>query len=437
MAESDRDDSATLLVGRLIRSYRDDSRRNGRHLTQEGLLALMVEKGEDSAAYWDRSMISNWERGVRHPPREFLVAFGRALNVPQSEIDHIMALAGYENLSDEEGRDAILAAAQAIESQMESLQHEVRNLVDSTSAPEVAVDASAVAKNALMRLAPPGIYALVVGFILNALGQNGTMALLAFVLVGFAIVVGQWASRRLKPGPDRSERDHIVDLFFLSVLFTLNASLLIGAIAKTDHFGFYTIEPFTNTPLALLATFLTHLALSLVASVMFSVLWSRQYGSQGRTNAYSRAVWATLPPILFTYVSVAVFANLGSWISLMVIHGILFGAFTVIVALNDPETSVKDVDFVLKMAILAIVLLSAFGVAGTLIAYMEPDILVTSENFRFITLPEVSAENLGYTSEEGLKLMRLGNLWMSLANILYLATVLGGYLLVTIRRAAE
>ena len=109
MAESDRDDSATLLVGRLIRSYRDDSRRNGRRLTQEGLLALMVEKGEDLAAYWDRSMISNWERGVRHPPREFLVAFGRALNVPQSEIDHIMALAGYENLSDEEGRDAILA----------------------------------------------------------------------------------------------------------------------------------------------------------------------------------------------------------------------------------------------------------------------------------------------------------------------------------------
>ncbi|MCE2458130.1 MAG: hypothetical protein J4G14_09990 [Dehalococcoidia bacterium] len=60
MAESDRDDSAALLVGRLIRSYRDDARRNGRRLTQEGLLALMVEKGEDSAAYWDRSMISNW-----------------------------------------------------------------------------------------------------------------------------------------------------------------------------------------------------------------------------------------------------------------------------------------------------------------------------------------------------------------------------------------
>ena len=436
MAESDRDDSAALLVGRLIRSYRDDARRNGRRLTQEGLLALMVEKGEDSAAYWDRSMISNWERGVRHSPREFLVAFGRALNVPQSEIDHIMALAGYENLSDEEGRDAIMAAAQAIESQMESLQHEVRNLVDSTSAPEVAVDASAVAKNALMRLAPPGIYALVVGFILNALGQNGTVALLAFVLVGFAIVVGQWASRRLKPGPDRSEHDHIVDLFFLSVLFTLNASLLIEAIGKTDHFGFYTIEPFTNSPLSLLATFLVHLALSLVASVMFSVLWSRRHGTKDGTNTFTRAVWTTLPPILFTYVSVAVFANLGAWISLMIIHGILFGAFTVIVALNDPATSLKDVDFVLKATILVIVLLSAFGVAGTLVAYMEPDILVTSESFRLIPLPEVSAENLGYTPEEGLKLMRLGNLWMSLANIIYLATVLGGCLLVTIRRAS-
>ena len=58
MAESDRDDSGAVLVGRLIRTYRDEVRRDGRRLSQEGLLDLMVERGEESATYCDRSMIS-------------------------------------------------------------------------------------------------------------------------------------------------------------------------------------------------------------------------------------------------------------------------------------------------------------------------------------------------------------------------------------------
>ena len=58
MAESDRDDSGAVLVGRLIRSYRDEVRRDCRRLSQEGPLDLMVERGEESAAYCDRSMIS-------------------------------------------------------------------------------------------------------------------------------------------------------------------------------------------------------------------------------------------------------------------------------------------------------------------------------------------------------------------------------------------
>ncbi|MCE2458135.1 MAG: hypothetical protein J4G14_10015, partial [Dehalococcoidia bacterium] len=58
MTESDRNDSGAVLVGRLIRTYLDEARRNGRRLTQEGLLDLMVELGDESAASWDRSMIS-------------------------------------------------------------------------------------------------------------------------------------------------------------------------------------------------------------------------------------------------------------------------------------------------------------------------------------------------------------------------------------------
>ncbi len=437
MVDSDRDDSAAILVGRLIRSYRDDVRRNGRRLSQDGLLDLMVERGDEFAADLDRSNISHWERGTRLAPREFLVAFGRALEMPKPEMDRMLDLAGYDSLSDEEGQVAILAAAQSIEAQVESLHRDVRSLMDSTTVTQPPMDTSAVLKSALWRMAPPGGYALVLGFVLNAMGLNGTLALLAYVLVGFAIVIGQWVLRWLRPGRDRTEHDHIVDLFFISLLFTLNASLLIGALTKTDHFGFYTIEAFTNTPMPLLATFLAHLALSLVASIVFSVLWRRQYGSRRRGSTFSRAVWITLPPILFAYVSMVVFTNLGAWISLMVIFGILFGAFATIVALNEPGTSLADVDFALKAAIVVITLLCSFGVVGSLIAYLEPGTMITSTEFRIVPLREISAEQLGYTPEEGVKLLRLGILWMSLTDIFYLVTVVGGYLLVTIRRVAS
>ena len=435
MDESHRDDGTAVLVGRLIRSYRGDFQNGGRRLSQDGLLDLMVERGEEYAVDLDRSSISRWESGGRLAPREFLVSFGRALNVPEPEMDRMLSLAGYENLGDDDGRAAMLAAAQSIESRVENLQRDVRNLMDSSSRPDPPVDAYGVAKEALRRMAPAGIYALVVGFVLNALGLNGTLALLAYVLIAFAIVIGQGVLRWLKPNPERAERDHVVDLFFISLFFILNSSLLIGTLTKADHFGFYTIEAFRNTAMPFLFTILANLALSLVASIMFSVLWRRQQGSGGERSAFERAVWTTLPPILFTYFSVSVFTNLGAWISFMVIFGILFGAFTTIVALNEPGVSLGKPDSVFKGAIAVITVLCSFGVAGTLAAYVDMDMAVTASNIRIIPLPEVRAEQLGYTPEEGVKLLRLGSLWMSLAIISYLVTVVGGYLLVTIRRS--
>ena len=437
MDDTHKDDSAAILLGRLIRSYRDDVISNGKRLTQEGLLYLMVERGEEYATDLDRSNVSRWESGARLAPREFLVAFGRSLNVPKPEMDRLLSLAGYESLGDEEGRVAMLAAAQSIESQVESLQQEVRSLIDSASRPEPPVDAYGVAKDALRRMAPPGIYALVVGFVLNALGLDGTLALLMYVLVALAIVIGQGVLRWLKPNRERSEHDHIVDLFFISLFFTMNASLLIGTLTKADHFGFYTIEALRNTAMPFLATILAHLALSLAASVTFSVLWMRQHGSEVRGGAFSRAVSTTLPPILLAYASIAVFTNLGAWLSFMIIFGILFGAFTTIVALSEPGVALRDVDFVLKAAIVVIMLLCSFGVVATLVAYLEPGIAITASELRIVPLKEISAEELGYTPEQGVEFLRLGSLWMSLANILYLVTVVGGYLLVTISRATS
>ena len=437
MDESHRDHGAAVLVGRLIRSYRDDMRRNGRRLSQEGFLELMVERGEEYAGDLDRSTLSNWERGIRLAPREFLLAMGRAFEIPQHEMDRLMSLAGYHGPGDERERASMLAAARDIEHRVESLHHDVRSLMDSTDRPEPPPDAYAVVKSALRKAAAPGVYALAVGFVLSAMGLNGTLVLLAYVLTALALVLGQGVLRWVKPDRDPSERDHVVDLFFISLFFTMNVSLLIGALTKTDHFGFHTIATFTNTPVSFLLTMSAHLVLSLAGSVMFSVSWSRQYGPRGSRSAFLRAALTTLPALLFVYVNLVVFTNLGNWIHFTYIFGILFVAFSAIVAFNETGLSLRDGGFVLRASVVVITLLGALGVFGTLAGYLEPGLAMVAEDFRIIPLPEVSSEALGYTDEEGLARWRLGILWMSLATIVYIVGVVGGYLIMTINRVTS
>lgn len=445
MDESHRDDGAAVLVGRLIRSYRDDLRHNGRRLSQEGLLDLMVARGEECAVDLDRSTLSRWETGARMAPREFLEALGRTCDIPPHVMNQLMTLAGYDAPEDEEERDSTLAAALDIQSQVASIQQDVRSLVDSADGPEPALDALAVAKSTLRKAAPPGALVLVVGFVLNAMGLNGTLPLLVYVLAVLSLVLAQGVLRWVKRDRDLPERDHVVDLFFISLFFTMNVSLLITTLTKSDHFGFHTFAAFTNTPVTFLLTMLAHLVLSLAGSVMFSVSWSRQYGPKGSGSAFSRALWTTFPPLLLVYVILVVSTNLGNWIHFTYVFGIFLVAFSAIVAFNEPGIELRDGGFVLKAAVLGTVLLGTLGIIGTLAGYMQialvltadVGLLIAAEDFRVIPLREVSAEALGYTAEEGITRWRLGILWMSFATIAYIVTVVGGYLIMTISRVTS
>ena len=405
-------------------------------MSQEGLLDLMAERGEDYAAGLDRSSVSHWERGTRLAPREFLEALGRALDVPKREIDLMLLLAGHESHRDDERRDALLAAAHFIGSQVESVQRDVRSLMDSTVASERPADTAGAVRNALRMAALPGVYALAVGFLLSAMGLNGTAVLLAYALVAASIVIGQWVLQWLKSARDTSAHDHIVGLFFMSLFITLNSSVLIGAATRADHFGFYTLGSLANSPVPLLLAMLANLVLSLVATVIFSLLWHFQYGPRGGHSALTRAVFIALPPILFVYVNIVVFTNVGGWVYFMIVFGVMFGAFTAIIALNEPGLKLGNDGFALKATISVIILLCCTGVASIFTAYLEPDLMLATSSFRIIPLPEVSHAELGYTAEEGAWRLRLGFLYMSVATILYLAVVVGGYLIMTVRRAA-
>ncbi len=78
---------------------------------------------------------------------------------------------------------------------------------------------------------------------------------------------------------------------------------------------------------------------------------------------------------------------------------------------------------------------SSVGAASLIIVYLEPDMVMATESFRIIPFPEVSHTELAYTAQEGVERLRLGMMFMSLATLLYLAIVVGRYLIMTVRRA--
>ena len=320
---------------------------------------------------------------------------------------------------------------------MEGLRQDVRGLMDLAVEPEPRVNAPAAIRGALWRMAPPGAWIVAGGFFLDAMGMNGTPALLAYVLAALAVALGHWALRWLNRGRDIWAREHVVDLFFVSLFFTLNTPGLIGTLTKADHFGFHAVEGFTNTPMPFLFAMLVNLELALVASVLFSLLWSRRPGARGGEGALSRAAWVTLPPLLFAWANIVVFTNLGAWVYFLMVFGVLFGAFTIIIALDESDAALGEMRAVLRALAAAIGVLILLGFVGTLMGYIDPGMALTSADFRIIPLPDISAEELGYTPEEGVRLIGLGILWKSLAAFLYLGVVVGGHLAMAIRRAGR
>ena len=437
MDESGKYGGAAVLVGRLIRSYREEMRLEGRRLSQEGLLNLMVARGEDFVADLDRSTLSRWETGTRLAPQEFLEALGRTCNIPQQVMARMMSLAVYNGLGDEGEQDSMVAATRDIESRVESVQEDVSIVKELIAGPSPPLDASAVVKSTLRRAALPGVFVLAVGFVLNAIGQNGTLVLVIYVLGVLALVLGQGVLRWVKRDRNLPERDHVVDLFYISLFFTLNVSLLITALTRTDHFGFHTFAAFTNTPASFLLTMLAHLALSLAGSLVFTMSWRRQYGPKGSRSAFARALWTTLPALAFVYVILLVFTNMGNWIHFTYIFGLFLVVFATIVAFNEPGMVLKDGGFMLRAAVVTTILLGALGLVGTLAGYLDASLVIAAEDFRIIPLREVSAEALGYTDEESMTRVRLGILWMSFATIVYIVAVLGGFLIMTISRVAS
>ena len=422
MANLDEKGARATLVGRLIRSYRDDRVHKGSRLTQEGLVELMAEINPHYAGF-DHANISRWENGRSMPARAALVVVMRALRLPDAEMNGILDLAGYEPLPGRAETPDEIAPRYAPPEYAPDVHWLLRWLTWAPSS-----DVKALAKDALRRAAPPVIYAAAVGWVLNALGMNGTLVLVAYAAIALAIVGGGAVLRRRRA-------DAVSELFFITLFFILNVSLPLFAITRMDQFGFYALIPWSGSSYFLLLALTAHLALALAASVIFDVLRVRMYSRKGPSRAFARALGTALPPCLFAFFNMLLFVNEGGWVFYLVTLGVSVGAFTAILAFRDDRVALSDWEAKAALAALlaVIIILCAVGAAGTIAAYLSPSPTALPDHNLF-TSWEIDWERLGYPPEEFMERQRVGVMLMSISAIAYLATALGGFLLAEARR---
>ena len=409
MTNSDRETAGLERLGFLLRLYRTGS-GGGREMPRGEALALMAERNSDYANL-SVAELARWENGESRPARKFLVDFARLFGLSQAELDAMLEIGDYA-LSYPDERDGLA-------------------LVKPQETAPPPPDLFAIAKNAMQRVTGPQIYAVGVGYSLNALGQDGTWILAAYSAIAFAIVGGQGVLRWR-----RRKADAASELFFITLFFILNAPMFLFSITRMDHFGFFALIPWGGSYF-MLATLVVNLLLALAASALFEFLRVKMYGRNGPRHSFARALWTVMPPCLFVFFNMAVFVNAGEWAFFLATLGVTVGAFTTILAFQDDEVTLSEWEAktALVTAIAVIILLCAVGAAGTLVAYISPSPLVIPDH-NLIMSWEIDYERVGYPEDEALERFSLGLLMMGLAIIVYLATALGSFLLVAIRRQA-
>ncbi len=410
-------------LGGLLALYR---RGFGGNMSRGALLEALSKDGDPLYANLDESSLRRWENGERRPPRGFLADFAGALRLSRPETDALMALAGYAPPEPDTEAAELLALAHGVYAQAQRArpQSETATAADSPTRAErrAAMDAGTLAKETFRRAAGPGIYASAVAYGLNAMGLDGAVVQASYSAAALAIVGGQGVLRWRRA-------DATSELFFISLFFVLNASLLMFSITRMDHFGFFALVPWGGEWTFLLLTFFAHLALALAASLAFDALRIRMYSVNGPRSAFARAMWTALPPCLFVFGNMLVFVNEGGWFFHLVALGVTFGAFTAILAFQDDAVTLSEWEAKMSLiaAVAVIAALCLVGSAGGIVAYLSPSPLAFPDHNLFMEW-EVDYARIGYPPEETLERYRLGLALMATAVIAYIATALGGYL---------
>jgi len=174
-----------------------------------------------------------------------------------------------------------------------------------------------------------------------------------------------------------------------------------------------------------------------IAARMFQRLWQWQYTSgRGGSHALQRAVWVTLPPVVFVYAVVLVTTNI--WVSMqLAILLPAFGAvFTMLMILRDPALSLSERDrrFLLSTTMAAGTVATALGTITVLTIFVSPDLPGVLPDHNLLRSWEIDFAALGHSREQAPDRLNLGYAWHAAWVLGYMVIVVGGHLIVAIHR---
>ena len=461
-----------VRVGNWLYSWRRSClNADGKPMNQEEFATLLRECCPD--VNYERSSISHWENGRQQAPEKVIIAVGIACKIDDGEINRVLKIAGYAPVEEVFNQEEMQAVMGRIDSRLTDqgvVQAHVSVAVDNISTTltnqgvvqgEVQQSTRSIGGkvddllddvgeirseivgrgeslnildviwNVIKKGIVPSLYILIGGYLLEVLGLDSTGIMLAYIGIGMSIVLGYGLSRWLRS-------NEIGEFLFVSLFITLNTPLLQTTLTKIDHFGFYTVGWWSGIAFHIAAAMLASLLLSLIALVMFDILWKWQYRDVKLGNPYIRAVWIVVPPAAFVYVHLVVFSNIGAWIYFLMILGVMSGALVVITALRDPQTVLDEWTSKLyfQYGILVTVVLSALGAVALAIGYLDPNLVAVSDH-NLLRSWEIDYSALGYPEDEFVDRLRLGYLWMTIAGLVYMTIALGSYLLMTVYRHVQ
>ena len=435
MAERDVQNARASQVGSLMRSYRENfpSGDGRRGLTQEALLARMAAVDSDYAERYSHGTVSRWESGGTRPTLRRLRVFGAALNLPHEETAGLILLAGLAPdfptaLRRAAGRNGEGATGHAATRGALSFPG-VAEGVKEPAPTGMSTAPRAALRFWTLRILPLGACIVGSGYALSYFGMTGWMP---FLYIAFVVGV-VLAQGFLLPDSDAGLRE----FFWISLFFLLTTPLLQFSQIRTDHYNFYAIRGLMGTQLPYVLALVVNLVVASIAARMFQRLWQWQYTSgRGSSHALQRAVWVTLPPVVFVYTVVLVVSNISVSIQMAVLLPALGAAFTVLLLLRDPGLNLTERDrrFMLSTTTAVGMLTTALGAITILTIYVSPDLPSVLPDHNLLRSWEIDFVALGHSREEALKRLNLGYVWHGVWVLAYMVFIVGGHLIAAIHR---
>ena len=412
--------SRSAQVGFLMRAYRESfTRDDGRRgLTQEELLSRMGSVDGEYAQRFSHATVSRWESGATRPRVDRLRVFGKALDLPETEVAGMVLLAGL-------APDFRSALMQVDLSQETGSGRDMGNLDEDfpdagANGPESVEERASVLRSVagfvIGRCVLPGLWVVVLGYVLSLLGWNGSWMPVVYAALVAAVVLAQGFVK-----PDRGAG--LREFFWVSVFFLLTTPLLQFAPIQMDHYNFYAIDEVAGTQIPWMLALLLNLFLASLAGLMFDLLARWQYPGDGQPgSAIRRATLVVLPPVAVVYGVVVVITNLSVSIQLAVLLPVLAAVLVGLLVLKDPAVKPTERDRrMLFPALMTTATVSTFlGIVTILAVYFSPDVPAVLPDHNLVTSWELDFDELGYSREAALDMVNLGYMWHAMCVLVYM-----------------